>query len=300
MQGIKYLSARRRPSAAKNDAGDRFDDSETEIERKGQINTPEDDGRLEFDRAGSWTQALDDRDYLLPNEPSPQMAFHARSGLRSTPKGNHEVAAEPPRSTPVRGRRIWDVEPPIERPVEHPTPSEDVTPEPAPPRVARPASMQPSRPHPSRAKTQLLGFHGSAPVRDIFSTEAGTRAAQPENFPIGWLILLDGPGRGASFTLHAGLSTVGRDSDQTVCLDFGDAAISRSQHVAIAYDSEENRTFIGHGGKQNVVRFNGKPLLTTEELSDGDTFKIGKTTVLFKALCDASFSWEAATGAADD
>ena len=100
-----------------------------------------------------------------------------------------------------------------------------------------------------------------------------------------------------SYTLTSGLTTIGRAENQTVSLDFGDDSISREQHVAIAYDEDENRTYVGHGGKRNIVRLNGKPLLTTEELSDGDHLRIGKTTLYFVSLCGGEFSWKAVTDA---
>ena len=150
------------------------------------------------------------------------------------------------------------------------------------------------RPASDRVKTRLIGFHADAPEQDVLAMEPAQAANAVPMFPIGWLIVVEGPGRGASFTLTAGLSTVGRDSDQTVSLDFGDTAISRERHVAIAYDEEENRAYVGHGGKSNIVRHNDKPLLTTEEFQDGDTIKIGKTVLRFVAFCDDEFAWTSA------
>ena len=110
-------------------------------------------------------------------------------------------------------------------------------------------------------------------------------------FPYGWMVVLDGPGKGASFPLLAGISQIGRDEDQAVQLDFGDTSISRSNHAAIAFDDEERAFFIGHGGKSNLVRLNGKPLLSTERLKNGDIIRIGETTLRLVALCDETFSW---------
>jgi hypothetical protein len=153
----------------------------------------------------------------------------------------------------------------------------------------------------NRAKTRLLGFHGEAPVQDIFAMSAATGAVAEPTFPIGWIVVIDGPGRGASFTLTAGLSTVGRDANQTVSLDFGDGSISRENHIAIAYDEEDCRTYVGHGGKSNIVRLNDQPLLTTQDLKDGDTLRIGKTTLRFVAFCGETFNWAGPEGArADD
>ena len=101
-----------------------------------------------------------------------------------------------------------------------------------------------------------------------------------------------GPGRGSAFTLFNGVSKIGRAEDQTVALDFGDNSISRDNHAAIAFDSETRKFFLGHGGKSNIVRLNDKPVLSTEEIMNGDTIRIGETTLTFVSFCGADFSWE--------
>ena len=147
-----------------------------------------------------------------------------------------------------------------------------------------------------RVRTRLLGF-GAAPEKDAFAAPQAT--AQDTRFPVGWLVLVDGPGRGASFTLTAGLSTIGRGDDQAVRLDFGDTAISRSCHAAIAYDPEDRRVLVGHGGRANIVRLNGEPLLSKEPLENGDLIRLGKTTLRFVSLCGADFDWESDAGPDD-
>jgi len=77
-------------------------------------------------------------------------------------------------------------------------------------------------------------------------------------------------------------------------LDLGDTSISREQHAAIAYDEEANGFFLGHGGKSNIVRLNGRPVLSTEDLQNGDMIRIGETTLRFVALCGDAFVWEGA------
>ncbi|WP_190325643.1 FHA domain-containing protein [Salipiger aestuarii] len=144
--------------------------------------------------------------------------------------------------------------------------------------------------HPVRARTRLLGFHGDA-APDVVADQPAAPSAAAPRFPIGWLVVVDGPGRGASFTLTTGLSSVGRDAGQTVSLDFGDDAISREGHMSIAHDHQDGRTWVGHGGKANIVRLNDRPLLTTEELHGGDILRIGKTLLRYVALCDQGFSW---------
>ena len=105
------------------------------------------------------------------------------------------------------------------------------------------------------------------------------------------MVVVEGPGRGASFALMSGVSQIGRGEDQTVRLDFGDTSISRNNHAAVAYDDEQTKFFLGHGGKSNLVRKNGMPVLSTEELANGDTIRIGETTLKFIAMCGEEFRW---------
>ena len=117
-------------------------------------------------------------------------------------------------------------------------------------------------------------------------------------FPFGWLVVVAGPGRGEFVSLQSGVSQIGRDEDQAVQLDFGDTTISRQNHAAIAFDEEEASFFIGHGGKSNLVRLNGKPLLSTELMKNGDQIKIGETTLRLVTLCGKDFSWSDGSGKA--
>ena len=144
-----------------------------------------------------------------------------------------------------------------------------------------------------RVKTRLLGFqHSQDRDADPFdpSNEADSDAGA--SFPVGWIVVVDGPGHGTAFTLHGGVSQIGRGEDQAIKLDFGDTSVSRSNHAAIAYDSEQRGFFLGQGGKANLVRLNGRPVLSTEELTNADLIRVGETTLRLVALCGSDFEWE--------
>ena len=143
-----------------------------------------------------------------------------------------------------------------------------------------------------RVKTRLLGFQpGDEVEKDIFESAKENEGPVATEFPVGWIVVVDGPGRGKCFTIYNGASSIGRGEDQAVRLDFGDNSISRNNHAAVAFDDEEGTFFLGHGGKSNLVRLNGKPVLSTEELNKGDQVRIGETTLLFMPLCGEDFSW---------
>jgi hypothetical protein len=143
-----------------------------------------------------------------------------------------------------------------------------------------------------RVKTRLLGFDSTAGAdSDPFQSGEAAQAAVVVRFPVGWIVVVNGPGRGASFTLFNGVSSIGRGDDQPVKLDFGDTSISRTNHAMVAYDSEQRKFFLGHGGKANIVRLNGRPVLSTEELNHNDLIRIGETSLRFLSLCGADFDW---------
>lgn len=152
-----------------------------------------------------------------------------------------------------------------------------------------------------RAKTRMLGFHNSdSAVANVFDQAETRPDSTHDKFPVGWLVLIEGPGRGASFTLKYGVSSIGRGDNQTIKLDFGDTSISREGHASIAYDEDLNAFFIGHGGKSNLVRLNGRPVLSTEELSNADMIRIGESTLRFVGFCSPEFAWDLTDTDADE
>ncbi|WP_425100124.1 FHA domain-containing protein [Tropicibacter sp. S64] len=245
---------------------------------------------------------------LRPAEPAqaPETADAAAAPAPAqTPEAIVPAPAAPERAAPTLSRpRIWDIDPetPAAPPPQAVSAPEDAVMAPkAPPPLVMEEPVVPAVPalapaRGGRVKTRLLGFHTDAAEPDVFAAEKVTPAGRSITCPIGWLVIVDGPGRGQAFTLAQGLSTIGRGTDQSIPLDFGDDAISRDNHAAIAYDEEENTILIGHGGKSNLVRLNGKPLVSTTELATGDLIRVGKTTLRFTALCGPDFSWAESAG----
>ncbi len=164
-----------------------------------------------------------------------------------------------------------------------------------------PAPLQPRRPLTiGRKKTRIMGFCGDDAPADLFDVPDDD-VAQGLEFPVGWLVIIKGPGRGTSFVLQNPVSSIGRGAGQTITLNFGDDTISRQNHAAVAYDDEMNACFLGFGGKANLVRLNGRPVLTTEQLTHGDVIRIGETDLKFIGLCGPDFSWQdEETGRTDD
>ena len=219
------------------------------------------------------------------------MTTPAAPELEAAAAPEAEAAAAP--AKPAESVNIWDMEdtPSAELPpaAELPEPSTELPPAPAAPAATR----SPARAR--RTKTRLIGFEKSdGAVVDLFNEAAAAPSipsAKSVKFPVGWIVVVEGPGRGESFTLQSGMSQIGRGEDQAIQLDFGDNSISRTNHAAIVYDPEEKEFLLGHGGKSNIVRLNNKAVISNESIKTGDLIKIGETVLRFIALCDESFNW---------
>lgn len=169
----------------------------------------------------------------------------------------------------------------------------------APAAPAPEAARSPGRAR--RTKTRLIGFEKSdGDVVDLFNESPKAVQTQRVQFPVGWLVVTEGPGRGECFALMSGMSQIGRGEDQAVKLDFGDNSISRSNHAAIVYDPDNKEFLLGHGGKSNIVRLNNKPLISNEPLQSGDVMRIGETVLRFVALCGPTFNWSEGTPGEDE
>jgi hypothetical protein len=143
--------------------------------------------------------------------------------------------------------------------------------------------------------SQGFGTPGPAPSERVGQARTQflrTGTAETDTDPVaGWLVVVKGPGRGGYRPVFVGMNSVGRDSGQRISLSFGDDSISREDHAYIAYDEEARRFYLQHGGKANLVRLGGRPVLSPTELNPYDLIRIGKTTLRFVPLCGPSFAW---------
>lgn len=144
-------------------------------------------------------------------------------------------------------------------------------------------------------KTRLMGFDTSdGRIVDLFGEDKATTETGRFQLPVAVVMVTKGPGFGECFAIKAGMSQIGRGEDQAIQLDFGDMAISRENHAAIVYDPKDHSFLLGHGGKSNIVRLNGKPVVSTSDLKNGDEIEIGETRLRFVALCSDEFNWDSA------
>lgn len=110
--------------------------------------------------------------------------------------------------------------------------------------------------------------------------------------PAGWLVVVDGPGKGRAVTLGLHHNPIGRDASSRVVLDYGDDTISRSRHLVVTYDPEGRRFWVTPGDGTNLCYVNDQPVLASMPLEPCARIRTGRTTLRFVPLCGPDFSWD--------
>lgn len=159
----------------------------------------------------------------------------------------------------------------------------------------------------SRIRTRLLDFNFfRRPVGEEelaqpkdnhcnYCSQSRDRSAEYDetNSIFGWLVIVDGPGRGQSFPLHKEVTSIGRGGDLDVSLNFGDAYISRSAHVTVHLDRERDLVAVRFENRRNPVNLDGKVLSGTRLLKHKSRLTIGETLLRFVQIDDHEAFWSA-------
>jgi FHA domain len=138
---------------------------------------------------------------------------------------------------------------------------------------------------PDVPKTRLAGRPTKGPESQLNADD------EPLGPIAGWLVVVKGKGQGRFAPIYDGMNSVGRGEDQSTRVDFGDESISRKEHAFVTYDLKLRKFYLNHGGKSNIIRCNGAPVLQPVELTSGDMVSIGETEFCFTAFCGPNFDW---------
>ena len=139
-------------------------------------------------------------------------------------------------------------------------------------------------------------FRPSKPNNAINNNaESSNRNASSDSFAVepvvGWLVVIEGPGRGQSLKLGYGMNSIGRGGEARVSLDFGDEEISRQGHAMLTYDTKGRKFYIQHGGGTNLTYLGDIPVLQAHELKGREIIGIGNTKLCFVPFCGTDFEW---------
>lgn len=138
----------------------------------------------------------------------------------------------------------------------------------------------------SSSPTMIRGYGGASQQP---SAEKDTGGFDPV---VGWLVVVEGAGRGNAVSIHAGMNSVGRSANQRIAINFGDTTISGEAAAFITFEPKRRTFHINHGGKANIVYLNDEAVLTPMPMTGGNIVTIGETKLRFVPLCGTDFNWE--------
>ena len=131
--------------------------------------------------------------------------------------------------------------------------------------------------------------HGNKTVIPDWMKFGGTKDDGPH--VAGWLVCVDGKNRGKDYRLLTKINRIGREPSNDVTI-LGDLAISRENHVSIAYDFRHNQFHILPGnGSESSAYVNEEPIYAPMRLQSHDRIVLGNSIFLFIPLCDDQFQW---------
>jgi hypothetical protein len=139
--------------------------------------------------------------------------------------------------------------------------------------------------------TKLVGPARRAVKAEPASAETSNDGGELDPV-VGWLVVLEGPGRGNARRLGYGQNSLGRDKGERVSLDFGDGSISRSKHCFVLYEPRKRQFYLRPGDGANLTYLNGDLLADARPLKPADLIEVGATKLRFVPLCGADFDWE--------
>lgn len=108
---------------------------------------------------------------------------------------------------------------------------------------------------------------------------------------VGWLVCLSGKNKGRSYELHAGRNFVGRAADMDIMLE-GDNSVSRVKHAILVYDARGKKYIAQPGESRELFYVNDEVVLNNVVIKSFDRILIGRTQLLFIALCGENFTWD--------
>ncbi|MBQ6823265.1 MAG: FHA domain-containing protein [Clostridia bacterium] len=106
----------------------------------------------------------------------------------------------------------------------------------------------------------------------------------------GWLVVIDGEKIGLEKRIHTGKNSIGRGKDNDICIEF-DNTISKEKACFVVYDDKNKAFHLIAGESSNNIYVNNELLIMSAKLNDFDIIEIGQTKLVFRSLCNETFSY---------
>lgn len=127
---------------------------------------------------------------------------------------------------------------------------------------------------------------------DEITNNESDKSSKMQDPPVGWLVVIDGPGRGNFLVLGYGQNTIGRGESNRLLLNFGDKEISRESNAVATYDPKTRKFYLSPGTGQNLSYIDNEPVLSPTELKSGAKISLGQTMLRLVQFCDKDFDWQ--------
>ncbi len=127
---------------------------------------------------------------------------------------------------------------------------------------------------------------------DDINDNESDKSNKMQDPPVGWLVVIDGPGRGNFLVLGYGQNTIGRGESNRLRLDFGDKEISRESNAVATYDPKTRKFYLSPGTGQNLSYLDNEPVLSPTEIKSGAKISLGQTMLRLVQFCDKDFDWQ--------
>lgn len=98
---------------------------------------------------------------------------------------------------------------------------------------------------------------------------------------VGWLVVIDGPSRGADYRIYPQRNRIGRDTSMEVVL--ADATVAAVDHASVIYDPLRNQYSLAPGSGK--VELGGLPIIEPIPLQAYDRLRVGATTLIVVPVC---------------
>lgn len=108
---------------------------------------------------------------------------------------------------------------------------------------------------------------------------------------VGWLVCLEGVGRGCDYRIRTGKNFIGRSPAMDICVA-GDASISRDKHAAVVFEPKRQEFWILPGESNGLVYLNGDLVNGAALLARGDTIELGRSRFVLVPFVNDTFRWD--------
>ena len=145
-------------------------------------------------------------------------------------------------------------------------------------------NQPPMPPQPEQVTYNQPPMPPAPPVPPVVGGEKNTAPT------VGWLVGLEGPCAGKSYSLREQRNFIGRSPAMDIVLSEDDQT-AEDRHAIITYVPKCRKFYAQPGASRQLYEVNGEAVIDTKVLSADDRLAIGASVFRFVPLCGEAFGW---------